>query len=134
MQEEQRAWLAAWQKRCHEAGLVGADFPREYGGHGHKGFQAIANQEMTRAGTPYMLNVIGLSMAAPTILVHGTEEQKRRFLPPLLAADEIWCQGFSSRARGATSRGRSRRPSGRATTGSSTATRCGRASRTSRAG
>jgi alkylation response protein AidB-like acyl-CoA dehydrogenase len=100
MQEEQRAWLAAWQKRCHEAGLVGADFPREYGGHGHKGFQAIANQEMTRAGTPYMLNVIGLSMAAPTILVHGTEEQKRRFLPPLLAADEIWCQGFSEPGAG----------------------------------
>jgi alkylation response protein AidB-like acyl-CoA dehydrogenase len=100
MQEEQRAWLAAWQKRCHAAGLVGADFPKEYGGHGHRGFQTIANQEMTRAGTPYMLNVIGLSMAAPTILVHGSEEQKCRFLPPLLACDEIWCQGFSEPGAG----------------------------------
>jgi alkylation response protein AidB-like acyl-CoA dehydrogenase len=44
---------------------------------------------------PYLINVIGLSMAAPTILHHGSEEQKTRYLPPLFAADEIWCQGFS---------------------------------------
>ncbi len=50
---------------------------------------------MGRAQVPYMVNVIGLGMAAPTILNHGSEEQKRRYLPPLLAADEIWCQGFS---------------------------------------
>ncbi|HEY8514819.1 MAG TPA: acyl-CoA dehydrogenase family protein [Candidatus Binatia bacterium] len=98
--EEQRAYLAAWQKKCHAAGLVGADYPKEYGGHGHKGFQTIASQEMSRAGVPFMLNVIGLSMAAPTILVHGTEEQKRRFLPPLLSCDEIWCQGFSEPGAG----------------------------------
>jgi alkylation response protein AidB-like acyl-CoA dehydrogenase len=95
MTEEQRRYLCAWQKQCHAAGLVGADYPTEYGGGGHRGFQQIATQEMGRAGVPYMVNVIGLSMAAPTILTHGTEEQKRRYLPPLLAADEIWCQGFS---------------------------------------
>ncbi|RMD83965.1 MAG: acyl-CoA dehydrogenase, partial [Candidatus Dadabacteria bacterium] len=88
-------YLCAWQKKCYEAGLVGCDYPVEYGGGGHQGFQRIANQEMSRAGVPYLINVIGLGMAAPTILHHGTEEQKRRFLPPLLAADEIWCQGFS---------------------------------------
>ena len=44
---------------------------------------------------PYLINVIGLSMAAPTILHHGTDEQKTRYLPPLFSADEIWCQGFS---------------------------------------
>jgi alkylation response protein AidB-like acyl-CoA dehydrogenase len=95
MTEAQRDYLCAWEKQCYEAGLVGCDYPTEYGGGGHKGFQAIASNEMGRAGVPYMVNVIGLNMAAPTILNHGTEEQKRRFLPPLLAADEIWCQGFS---------------------------------------
>ena len=95
MTEEQRRYLCDWQKKCYEAGLVGADFPKEYGGGGHDGFQRIANQEMSVAQTPYLINVIGLSMAAPTILNHGSEEQKRRYLPPLLSADEIWCQGFS---------------------------------------
>ena len=98
--EEQRQYLCAWQKKCHAAGLVGTDYPKEYGGHGHKGFQAIASQEMGRANVPFMINVIGLGMAAPTILVHGTEEQKRRFLPPLLSSDEIWCQGFSEPGAG----------------------------------
>jgi alkylation response protein AidB-like acyl-CoA dehydrogenase len=100
MTEEQRVWLCAWQRKCWEAGLVGCDYPKEYGGGGHKGFQTIATQELGRAGVPYMINVIGLGMAAPTILVHGTEEQKRRYLPPLLAADEIWCQGFSEPGAG----------------------------------
>ncbi len=95
MTEEQRRYLCAWEKKCYQAGLIGCDYPKEYGGGGHAGFQQIASQEMGRAQVPYMINVIGLSMAAPTILNHGTEEQKRRFIPPLLAADEIWCQGFS---------------------------------------
>ncbi|MFN8543777.1 MAG: acyl-CoA dehydrogenase family protein [Candidatus Binatia bacterium] len=98
--EEQRRYLCAWQQRCHAAGLVGTDYPKAYGGAGHTGFQTIASQEMGRAGVPFMINVIGLGMAAPTILVHGTEEQKRRYLPPLLAADEIWCQGFSEPGAG----------------------------------
>jgi len=95
MTEEQRDYLCAWQKACYEAGLIGCDYPTAYGGGGHDGFQQIATAEMGRAGVPYMINVIGLNMAAPTILHHGTEEQKRTLLPPLLAADEIWCQGFS---------------------------------------
>jgi len=95
MTEEQRTYLCDWQRRCYEAGLVACDYPKEYGGGGHTGFQRIANQELSLAGVPYLINVIGLSMAAPTILHHGSEEQKRRYLPPLFAADEIWCQGFS---------------------------------------
>ena len=96
----QRDYLQDWQRRCYEAGLVGADIPVEYGGGGHEGFQRIANQELGRAGTPFLINVVGLSMAAPTILVHGTEEQKRRFIPGALSADEIWCQGFSEPGAG----------------------------------
>jgi len=95
MTQEVREYLCDWQKRCYQAGLVACDYPKEYGGGGHKGFQSIASQEMGRASVPYMINVIGLNMAAPTILTHGTEEQKRRLLPPLFSADEIWCQGFS---------------------------------------
>ncbi len=97
---EQRDYLRDWQGRCHGAGLIGCDYPTEYGGGGHVGFQRIANQEMGRAAMPMLLNVVGLNMAAPTILVHGTEEQKRRFIPGVLSAEEIWCQGFSEPGAG----------------------------------
>lgn len=96
----QRDYLQAWQKRVYEAGFIGCDYPKAYGGGGHEGFQRIADQELSRAGVPFMLNVIGLSMAAPTILVHGTEEQKQRFIPGCLSAEEIWCQGFSEPGAG----------------------------------
>jgi alkylation response protein AidB-like acyl-CoA dehydrogenase len=96
----QRDYLQAWQHAVYEAGLIGCDYPVAYGGGGHEGFQRIANQEMSRAGVPYMLNVVALNMAAPTILVHGTEEQKRRFIPGCLSCEEIWCQGFSEPGAG----------------------------------
>ncbi|HAH09792.1 MAG TPA: acyl-CoA dehydrogenase [Alphaproteobacteria bacterium] len=96
----QRDYLQAWQRKCYVAGLVGADYPKAYGGHGNTGFQRIANQEMNRAGVPFLINIVGLSMAAPTILQHGTEEQKRKFIPGCLSGDEIWCQGFSEPGAG----------------------------------
>jgi len=100
MTREQRDYLVEWQGKCYEAGLIGSDYPKEYGGKGYKGFQRIANQEIGRAGVPFMINVIALNMAAPTILHHGTEEQKRRFIPGCLSAKEIWCQGFSEPGAG----------------------------------
>jgi len=100
MADEQRRWLCDWQKRCYEAGLIACDYPKEYGGGGHQGFQRIATAELARADVPYFLNVIGLSMAAPTILHHGSEAQRKRYLPPLFAADEVWCQGFSEPGAG----------------------------------
>jgi len=100
MTEEQRVYLADWQYKCWKAGLVGTDYPEQYGGGGREKCQAVANQEMSRARVPYLLNVIGLGMAAPTILHHGTEEQKCRFLPKLLSCEEIWCQGFSEPGAG----------------------------------
>jgi alkylation response protein AidB-like acyl-CoA dehydrogenase len=100
MHPEQIDYLQAWQGKAWEAGLIGADYPTEYGGGGHEGFQRIANQEMASAGTPMMINIVGLNMAGPTILAHGTEEQKKRFIPGCLSASEIWCQGFSEPGAG----------------------------------
>jgi len=96
----QRDYLQDWQGKVYEAGLIGCDYPKVYGGGGHDGFQRIANQAIAKARVPFMLNVVGLNMAAPTILVHGTEEQKQRFIPGCLSAAEIWCQGFSEPGAG----------------------------------
>jgi len=92
---EQRDYLQAWQRRLYDAGLVGCDYPAAYGGGGKDGCQRIANQEMVRAGTPFLINVVGLGMAAPTILHHASEENKKRFIPKILSGEELWCQGFS---------------------------------------
>lgn len=100
MTDEQCSYLRAWQRKCWEAGLVGTDYPKAYGGAGYKGFQRIASQEMSASKVPFLINIIGLSMAAPTILHHGTEEQKKQFLPGCLSADAIWCQGFSEPGAG----------------------------------
>ncbi len=86
----------AWQRKLHEAGWAGVSWPREYGGRGATLVeQAIFNEETVRARTPQVANVLGLAMGGPTVIAHGTEEQKRRYLPPILSAEEIWCQGFS---------------------------------------
>ncbi len=85
-----------WQKKLYDAGYVGITWPKEYGGRG-AGFmeQLIFNDEMILAQAPEPINVIGLGMGGPVVIAHGTEEQKKRYLAPLLSAEEIWCQGFS---------------------------------------
>jgi alkylation response protein AidB-like acyl-CoA dehydrogenase len=100
MTEAHRDYLQDWQGKVHAAGLVGADYPVAYGGSGHTGFQRIANQEMARARTPMLINIVGLNMAGPTILAHGTEEQKTSLIPGCLSGAEIWCQGFSEPGAG----------------------------------
>jgi alkylation response protein AidB-like acyl-CoA dehydrogenase len=91
----------AWQKALNERGWAGLSWPTEYGGAGATLVeQAIFFEEVARAGTPPMANVLGLAMGGPTVIMHGTEEQKQRFLPPILSADEIWCQGFSEPGSG----------------------------------
>jgi len=89
-------FIREWSRKLYEAGYAGLTWPKEYGGTGAPhSFQAILYEELAAAQAPTHVGVIGLSMAGPTIIAHGTEEQKSRYLKPLLAADEIWCQGFS---------------------------------------
>jgi alkylation response protein AidB-like acyl-CoA dehydrogenase len=89
-------FMREWSRVLHEAGYAGLTWPQEYGGgDAPYSFQAILYEELAAVQAPTHVGVIGLSMAGPTIIAHGTEEQKARYLQPLLAADEIWCQGFS---------------------------------------
>jgi alkylation response protein AidB-like acyl-CoA dehydrogenase len=88
--------LRAWQRRMWEAGYVGMDWPPEFGGRGASVVeQIILYEEMARAGTPQFVNRGALGMLGPTLMAIGTPGQQRRFLPGILSAQEIWCQGFS---------------------------------------
>ena len=94
------AYLQSWQKSAYDAGMIGCDYPKEFGGGGRENCQAIANQEMQRAKTPYLPNVIGMGMAAPTIFFHAQDDVKAEVLPKLLSGEHIWCQGFSEPGAG----------------------------------
>ena len=93
--------IRRWSRALHDGGWVGISWPAEYGGRGlSPRFQSIYLEEEARAEAPPHIGVIGLGMAGPTIISRGTDEQKARYLEPLLAADEIWCQGFSEPGAG----------------------------------
>src|SRR3954462_13829291 len=86
----------AWQRTLFDAGWAGLSWPKEYGGRGATLIeQAIFSEEMVRSNAPAPANVLGLVMGGPVVIHHGTEEQKQRYLEPILSAEEIWCQGFS---------------------------------------
>jgi len=88
--------LRAWQRTMYEAGYVGMDWPSQYGGRGATIVeQIILYEEMARAQAPQPVNRGALSMLGPTLIAHGTAAQQKRFLPQILTAEEIWCQGFS---------------------------------------
>jgi alkylation response protein AidB-like acyl-CoA dehydrogenase len=100
-EDEAIAAHRAWQRKLAEGGFVGVTWPKEYGGHILGPLeQVIVNQEINRAGLPGILDSIGVGMLGPTIIAHGTEEQKQRYLAPMLHADEVWCQLFSEPAAG----------------------------------
>ncbi len=89
-------FMREWSRKLYEGGYAGLTWPKEYGGQGAPpSFQAMLYEELAAAQAPAHIGVIGLGMAGPTIAAHGTEEQKARYLQPILSADEIWCQGFS---------------------------------------
>ncbi len=91
----------AWQGKLAEAGLAGLTWPKEFGGQGLGPIdQVICNQEIARAKVPGILDAIGVGMLGPTIIAHGADEQKSRYLAPLLHGDEVWCQLFSEPAAG----------------------------------
>jgi alkylation response protein AidB-like acyl-CoA dehydrogenase len=93
---EEVARLRAWQKTMYEAGYVGMDWPREFGGRGASLVeQIILYQEMARAESPQLVNRGGLSMLGPTLMKYGTPAQQQRFLARILTAEDLWCQGFS---------------------------------------
>jgi alkylation response protein AidB-like acyl-CoA dehydrogenase len=90
-----------WQRELHTAGWAGVSWPKEYGGRGATLVeQAIYNEEVVRANAPSAANVLGLAMGGPTVIAHGTDAQKSRYLEPILSGEEIWCQGFSEPGSG----------------------------------
>ncbi len=92
----QLEFLRDWQRRLYDNGFLGMSWPKEYGGQGASQIEmAIYNEESARVRAPGALNAIGLSMVGPTIISHGTKEQKERYLANILSGEEIWCQGYS---------------------------------------
>ncbi|MFM8303330.1 MAG: acyl-CoA dehydrogenase family protein [Actinomycetota bacterium] len=90
-----------WQRRIFDEGWAGITVPPEYGGRGGERWQErVFRQEQARYAVDTGLFAVSLGMVAPTVLAHGTEDQKRRFLPPMLRGEEIWCQLFSEPGAG----------------------------------
>jgi len=86
----------AWHRQLYDAGYVGMGWPVAYGGRGATPLQqAIVADEMARTGAPAPINPLGIAIVGPTIIVHGTEAQKRRYLRKILTAEELWCQLYS---------------------------------------
>lgn len=86
----------AWEQELGRGGWIGISWPTEYGGRGLSlTQQVIFYEEYARAGGPGKVGIVGEGLLGPTVIQFGTEEQKQRFLPPILAGTEIWCQGYS---------------------------------------
>src|SRR5262245_62314096 len=110
LRKQVRAWLEqnlpkdvstleerrAWDRKLYDAGYLGMGWPKEYGGGGARPMeQAIVADEMARANAPAPTNGLGLGIVGPTIVVHGSDEQKKRYLRKILTAEELWCQLYS---------------------------------------
>jgi len=112
---ELRAWLAQhpppaaddtialrdWQRALHAGGWVGIHWPVEYGGRGASVTQvAVYNEELARAGAPPLLGRAGITLVGPTLIAHGTDAQRARWMPRILSGDDVWCQLFSEPGAG----------------------------------
>jgi alkylation response protein AidB-like acyl-CoA dehydrogenase len=99
--DQRIAWLREWQRELYEAGFVNVSWPRQYGGRGATlGEQMVVEEELALAGAPELVGVVGLGVVGPSIVAHGTDEQRARWLPKILSGEEIWCQGFSEPGAG----------------------------------
>ncbi len=95
------AWGRTWQAKLAAAGWVGINWPVDYGGRGASAVEvALFNSEYARSGAAQLVNRVGINLAGPTLLAHGTPAQCLRWLPSILTADEIWCQLFSEPGAG----------------------------------
>jgi len=94
--EEYHQFGLWWHRKLYDAGFVGIAWPKEYGGRGATLLeQVVFGEEIAKHRAPGPTNLLGIGWCGPTIMAAGTEEQKKRFLPKMLTAEEIWCQGFS---------------------------------------
>ncbi len=85
-----------WERKLADAGYGGIAWPKEYGGRGADVvLQAIFEEEYLLAGAPERVNVVGQKLLAPTLWAHGTDDQKKRWLPRILTSEDVWSQGFS---------------------------------------
>ncbi len=99
--EEELQRAKDWQKKKADAGWACITWPKEYGGRGATPIQSVIwGQEEARFRTPPNVFGIGIGMCGPTILTHGTDEQKRRWIPRLVSGEEVWCQLFSEPSAG----------------------------------
>src|SRR5436853_655025 len=90
------AFLRGWQGKLAAGRWVGVAWPEEYGGRGlGPAEHFLVQEELARARAPELVGRIGVNLAGPTLLAHGTPEQKARWLPKILSAQELWCQLFS---------------------------------------
>ena len=95
-EDENAMFRLDWERKLFRGGWNGIAWPKKYGGRGASLIeQAIFAEEMARAKAPEGLNIIGRNLVATTLLHHGTEEQRQRYLPKIIAGEEVWCQGFS---------------------------------------
>jgi alkylation response protein AidB-like acyl-CoA dehydrogenase len=93
---ERIGFLKDWQRRLFDARWVAVHFPSQYGGRDASLLDhLVVNEEMARADAPPLINGPSISIFGPTLLVFGRADQKQRYLPQLLSAEEVWCLGFS---------------------------------------
>jgi len=94
--DQRVGFLRRWQQRCYEAGYVGRAWPAEFGGRGRPPIeQIVVDEELAAAGAPEFPNIVGLDVIGPSLLAFGNDAQRSRYVPAILSAEEVWCQGFS---------------------------------------